>query len=401
MNVIMYDYSFAQSDKKNTYNGGGEYTIEILDEILKEQNINIILMVNSQKEIPYNYENLKSKVYSVMWYDSFLTMSNIVNDMKPQLFFCPVVNSDYSSLKIDDDIKVYLGLHDLSEFYNNMIPAMKDMYVKDDCLNMLRHIIRGVTRTKNIAHFKMAHQQLFSINKQTHVYTVSYYTYNAIKYWLKNTDVCGVFYSPLRHTDSDIVNHDKCILKKYNIESNRFFLSSSARRWTKNNTIAIESFDEMVTDGFINENINYLVLGCDNDYKRFILRMVRNKDRFRFVGFVDALELDCLYYYAYAFVYPTLVEGFGYPPIEAMKYSTVSICSNYTSVPEICGDASIYFNPIDKNSIKIAFLEALDKEYMTLKRSKAACRYKEITNRMRNDTNRLVKMIIGEAYEKD
>ncbi|MBI3582497.1 MAG: glycosyltransferase [Nitrospinae bacterium] len=53
-----------------------------------------------------------------------------------------------------------------------------------------------------------------------------------------------------------------------------------------------------------------------------------------------------LYYQnAKAFIYPSLYEGFGMPPLEAMSFSCPVICSNRGSIPEIVGDAGIYFDP--------------------------------------------------------
>ena len=51
------------------------------------------------------------------------------------------------------------------------------------------------------------------------------------------------------------------------------------------------------------------------------------------------------------FVFPSLYEGFGIPPLEAMQHGTPVICSNTTSLPEVCGDAAYYINPCSEESI--------------------------------------------------
>jgi glycosyltransferase involved in cell wall biosynthesis len=63
--------------------------------------------------------------------------------------------------------------------------------------------------------------------------------------------------------------------------------------------------------------------------------------------FVDDKELDNLYKDAALFVFPSLSEGFGLPPLEAMKRGLQVVSSNATSLPEILGDAALYFNPLD------------------------------------------------------
>ena len=59
-----------------------------------------------------------------------------------------------------------------------------------------------------------------------------------------------------------------------------------------------------------------------------------------------------LYHYAEAFIYPSLYEGFGIPPLEAMYYGTPVIASNASSIPEVVGAAGIYFNPSDYEEIQ-------------------------------------------------
>jgi glycosyltransferase involved in cell wall biosynthesis len=54
-----------------------------------------------------------------------------------------------------------------------------------------------------------------------------------------------------------------------------------------------------------------------------------------------------LYQYASVFVYPSLYEGFGMPPLEAMHYGCPVLVSNSSSIPEIVGQAGLYFNPVD------------------------------------------------------
>jgi glycosyltransferase involved in cell wall biosynthesis len=66
-----------------------------------------------------------------------------------------------------------------------------------------------------------------------------------------------------------------------------------------------------------------------------------------------------LYKYAALFVYPSLYEGFGIPPLEAMSYGIPVIASNKSSIPEVCGDAAHYFDPTSVDSIAEAILFGL------------------------------------------
>jgi len=65
-------------------------------------------------------------------------------------------------------------------------------------------------------------------------------------------------------------------------------------------------------------------------------------------------SLGSLYERASAFVYPSLYEGFGLPPLEAMSYDCPVVCSRTSSIPEVVGDAGEYFNPGDIESMRLA-----------------------------------------------
>jgi len=65
----------------------------------------------------------------------------------------------------------------------------------------------------------------------------------------------------------------------------------------------------------------------------------------RFLGFVPAETLRVLYASAAAFVFPSLYEGFGMPPLEAMAAGTPVVASNVTSLPEVLGDAARLVSP--------------------------------------------------------
>lgn len=65
--------------------------------------------------------------------------------------------------------------------------------------------------------------------------------------------------------------------------------------------------------------------------------------------------LQTFYQNATLFVYPSLYEGFGIPPLEAMNFECPVACSNTSSIPEVVGDAGIYFDPYSIDSMREAF----------------------------------------------
>jgi len=79
--------------------------------------------------------------------------------------------------------------------------------------------------------------------------------------------------------------------------------------------------------------------------------------RTRLVGYCQEPLLPALYSEATAFVYPSLYEGFGLPPLEAMACGTPVICSETSSLPEVVGDAALLVDPQDPRSIADAIVQ--------------------------------------------
>lgn len=79
-----------------------------------------------------------------------------------------------------------------------------------------------------------------------------------------------------------------------------------------------------------------------------------------FTDYVEREDLVRLYNYAKCFVYPSLYEGFGIPPIEALACGTPVAVSNTSSLPEVVGGVGYYFNPYDIQDIKSSLIKLLN-----------------------------------------
>jgi len=82
-----------------------------------------------------------------------------------------------------------------------------------------------------------------------------------------------------------------------------------------------------------------------NTEERWQIQMLGISDRVEAVTYPDEQQLISLYRSSVALVYPSLHEGFGMPPLEAMSCRTMAITSNTTSLPEVMGDAGIMLDP--------------------------------------------------------
>jgi glycosyltransferase involved in cell wall biosynthesis len=83
------------------------------------------------------------------------------------------------------------------------------------------------------------------------------------------------------------------------------------------------------------------------------------RERVQFVGYIDEEDLPLWYAAATVFVFPSIYEGFGMPPLEAMACGTPVLTSNSSSLPEVVGDAGLMAEPTDVDALAAALLRLL------------------------------------------
>lgn len=86
-------------------------------------------------------------------------------------------------------------------------------------------------------------------------------------------------------------------------------------------------------------------------------------ERVYFTGYVDDKDLKNYYSNASLFIFPSKYEGFGLPPLEAMTFNIPVVCSNAASLPEVCGDAVLYFNPNNYVDIADKIMQVIDHKW--------------------------------------
>ena len=131
----------------------------------------------------------------------------------------------------------------------------------------------------------------------------------------------------------------------------------------KNLERLIEAFDMFRRRGF--EGVKLLIIG-DEISKYATLRRAVHRHKIhkhvRFFGFVPDETLAVLYRLATVFVFPSLYEGFGLPPLEAMASGTPVVTSNVSSLPEVVGDAAVLIDPYEPEAIAEAIYRVFTDE---------------------------------------
>jgi len=137
---------------------------------------------------------------------------------------------------------------------------------------------------------------------------------------------------------------DPSALEKFGLEQGKYFFAAGNQSPNKNIGRLIEALERASdTD---------MPLAVAGGYAPGVSQArIAETDRIRLLGRVSDEELNALYSGAAAFLWPSLYEGFGIPPLEAMILGTPVLSSNSTAMPEVLGDAVPYFDPTDVDDI--------------------------------------------------
>lgn len=132
----------------------------------------------------------------------------------------------------------------------------------------------------------------------------------------------------------------------------RFLMYAGNVKPHKNLERLIRAFVLLRQDGL--DDLKLLVTGSEVSRYSALRRTVHRYNlhkHVRFLGYQSENTLAALYRLADVFVFPSLYEGFGLPPLEAMAAGTPVVVSNVSSLPEVVGDAGVLVNPYDPRSI--------------------------------------------------
>ena len=150
------------------------------------------------------------------------------------------------------------------------------------------------------------------------------------------------------------------VRRQYGIPDAPYALSLCTLEPRKNIEATIRSFSRLVKQQNI-DDLNLVLVGARgwkfDEIFNELDRSLVEKERVFLTNYVPDEDLSPLYSGSMMFVYPSLYEGFGLPPLEAMQCGVPVITSNTSSLPEVVGDAGIMVNPEDEDAISQAMLE--------------------------------------------
>lgn len=387
MNKILFDYTYYQSGSR--FHGGGEYGDVILNALIstdfdedhrpglfyrQDRRVNRVLLDRAQNA-GWNLHPIREgrnlpKIIEKYGY-------NTIYSPLPYIFNWGV-SREWGEVRF---VGTFHGLRLVELLFYLELEQNKD-----------------VPENKSLSECKMYYQRALHAFDNTDIVVVSTHSKYSLLHYFPEIDQkkVHVFYSPLKQVDVAIdTSKEQEFLQNCGVKCYEYGLMVSANYWYKNVKRGIKAYDLVFSGNhiFVPKDYKVIILGGKNNEEE-LLEGVINRNRFIFLDYIENDELEILYKNAQLFLYPSLNEGFGYPPLEAMKYGTLCACSANTSISEVCQDMVWYFNPLDIDEIAIRILTSFSDEEREKKSVMIEEKLPKLFERQKDDLKKLVDLIV-------
>lgn len=358
---------------KEGMTGIGRYLHNFLEFALKARpDHTFVLYGNQNTKVDFSSTNLQVKIipewYTLFW--DHMTLSRYISKDRVDIFFSP-----FDKIPIFSSAPCIISVHDLL-FSIVSEEGYRNRYVYNTLYLLSRRII---TKKAHLIITPSQHSKKDIVQK---------WKTPEEKIKVIPNGVSKRFY-PLRslHLNSKVK-------EKYSIKKD-YILYVGNFKPHKNVSSLLEAFAQLPPS--LRERYQLVLAGTLDEYSAQLNAMAADlhlKGEVVFTGAVYEDDLPMLYSEAIIFVFPSLYEGFGLPPLEAMACGTPVICSNTTSLPEVVGDSGVLVDPREsKNFVGAIELLLSDRNLRDKLSSKGLQRAKEFS--LERFAKKLLKTIEG------
>ncbi|MBM7558082.1 glycosyltransferase involved in cell wall biosynthesis [Halanaerobacter jeridensis] len=327
----------------NDWTGLGKYSKNLIKEFNNIQSIDDLYLLSNKKteDNRFDLNNIKceSDVFSIKEQLElpFITYNNQIDLFHSPHFVFPVFNFN----------KIVLTIHDITPLlFSEDYSKMAIMYMK----SMIW-----------LAKFRA--NKVITVSKNTKQDLIDKFNFKEEK--IKVTHIAiDDFYEQI-----DDVQALNTIKNKYNTGEEYLLYVGNIKPY-KNISRLLKALAKVKK---YNKDIKLIIVGKRDDGYDEVFDIMEEhnlEDNVSFTGFVSNEDLLLLYNAATAFVFPSLYEGFGLPPVEAMACGTPVVATNTSAVPEVVDDAAVKFNPYDVNEMAKSIIDVLDNKKLQQKLSK-------------------------------
>ena len=390
---LLFDLYATQSIGRHKYNGGSEYVQRIFVEILErcDESTEIFCTHNSRYPLNEDLRQLCQENGIDLLDIAEIGIDQHVRENGIDRLYLGIVQR-YGKLELDNRVEVILVCHDIRDL--EVFPTRKSLWNLSD-VSSIKNRILLITKWMFLELFlllrirrvrKTYENMLYLVRREnTSVITDSTHT----KYMMLS-QFDGVDASKIRLCWAPEITYatekDSCS----EVVGRKFWLLLSADRWEKNALPVIEGLININKSRL--EKVNLVLVG--NLENTVIHRKIKNIEWITSFEYLDRRNLEWLYANCEVFLYPSFAEGFGYPPIEAMKYDKPVLASATSSIMEVCGDAPVYMCPYNDMEIEARLRSLLELNLEALA-SRSRVRYRQIVERQERDLVSIVDTILS------
>jgi glycosyltransferase involved in cell wall biosynthesis len=309
----------AREIVKNKNTGTKRFLLLLLSCPDLKKEFDIVLFGNQytdfENEILKDYKKIVIKENFVLFYDQ-ISLPKFLKKEKVDMYFSP-----YYKMPLFTDIKCAITIFDLTYL---LVKPYKD------------YLSNKIYRKNFLKKSLFASCAIFTSSNNTKKDILSLFK-------LKEDKIKTV-YLPLADMFYDIPKIDR------EKENYIFYLSNHLPH--KNLNTLLKAYGNLPQE--IKKKYKLVISGVPENF-------IKEKNPYiECLGQVEDRELIKLYMKASLFVFPSLYEGFGYPPLEALACGCPVLSSNAACMPEILGSAAVYFNPYDSDELSMKIIELLN-----------------------------------------
>ena len=267
--------------------------------------------------------------------------------------------------KVPLKIKRYFSLRNIDKSYN-VFHSSYYRYAKGDIKNVTT--VHDFMYEKYLCKYNFkriihSSQKYLALKHSDYIIGVSKNTLDdMIKYFpeFKNKKMQVIYHGINNDFYPVEKKNDFTIIQNQKLYDNSYFFYFGNRRGYKNFGLLIQAYANLLKNS---KDIPVLVIAGGGDFDKEELKLIMEKEVLSNIiklKKIDNNELNLLYNYCSGLIYPSLYEGFGMPVLEAMKAGSPVICSNFSSLPEVAGEAAIFINPDNISELESALYYLLD-----------------------------------------
>lgn len=380
---LLYDLVATQPSSNAKVHGGGNYGIVVFFELLR-RGCDMECLIDSRKYLRPDISQAINEYKLIVHDVAEISAEKVLEGGNFDVYYSALV---FSQVSVPEKTRFVGTIHGLREIE---MPRDKEL---------LKYKMSVYQRFRSVATYLLGKKwkkillkrtRKILLNPRFEYVTVSEHTkYSIISYFPEiSADNIMVCYSP---STTSVIDDVRPYLE------DKYIMLVSGNRPEKNALRAVKAIDEIFSEfPQLKSEYKVVIAGCKKD--SFCYR-IKNRENFVMPGYVDDKALVSMYKGASIFAYPSLNEGFGYPPLEAMRFGVPVVASPITSISEVCGDAALYFNPFDYKELKGRLLRMmLDGNLRDEYSAKSLKRFAVVEKKQRIDLQKLADFIIENKF---